>query len=345
MESAPVKPKRKILKTVIASILIVAAVLWVAGAIVTELSVNRDLPNNTPESKNPSAIVQEVGYDLSHPLGFINNIQNNPIEPDVTVPSTYTENVNQANQAALNQLVDKKYSYTDYPPPDTSFTISETMFQAANNGTTVSDSQLSSLLGNAVKPFDENTLTADVSLLFPIGNPGNQIITVDKVANTDRGVNINGKIGPGVSVDWETILTVPNKGSELVMPLDAKVYRIAPSGVDLIDTALICFAGSDGTNYELLISEEGDIGYLPFSLDSILPALADAPEIGDNGTYIPFSSDAGIEGKVLPAGTPILKIINNNTKIAFYLRCDIKNEFPFPDFNFISSQGKLVYTP
>jgi len=33
MESAPVKPKRKILKTVIASILIGAAALWVAGAI------------------------------------------------------------------------------------------------------------------------------------------------------------------------------------------------------------------------------------------------------------------------------------------------------------------------
>jgi hypothetical protein len=339
MESAPVKPKRKILKTVIAGILIGTAVLWVAGAIVTELSVNRDF-SNTPESKDHTAILQEVGYDLSHPLGFIKNLQNNPIEPDIIVSSTYTENVNQANQAALNQLVDKKYSYTDYPPPDTSFTISETMFQAANNGTTVPDSQLSSLLGNAVKPFKESTLTADVSLLFPIKNPGDQIITVDKIANTLRGGNFDGVIGPEVAINWETILTVPNKGSEIIMPLDAKVYRIAPSGVDLIDTALICFAGSDGTNYELLISEEGDVGYLPFSLDSILPALADVPEI-DYPTYTDFSDDAG--GKTLSAGTPILKTINNNAKINFWLRCEKK--VAQPDFNFISSEGKLIYSP
>jgi len=340
MESTPIKPKRKILQTSVAIIIIVGLVLWVAGATVTELSVNRDIPNTTPESKDHSAIVQEVGYDLSHPLGFINNIQNNPIDPDVTIPSTYTENIDQAAQVALNQITNKKYSYTDYPPPDTSFTISETMFQAKSNGTSVPDSQLSSLLGSAVKPFEESTLTADVSLLFPIKNPGNQIITVDKIANTIRGGNFDGVIGPEVAIDWETILIVPNKGSELVMPLDAKVYRIAPSGVDLIDTALICFAGSDGTNYELLISEEGDIGYLPFSLDSILSGLADAPEI-DYSTYMYFSDDA--EGKTVSAGTPILKTINNNAKINFSLRCEKK--VAWPDFNFISSEGKLIYIP
>jgi archaellum component FlaF (FlaF/FlaG flagellin family) len=339
MESATVKPKRKILQTIIASIFIIAIVLWVAGAIVTELSVNRDLPNNTPESKNPSAIVQEVGYDLLHPLGFIKNIQNNPIEPDVSVPSTYTENVNQANQAALNQLVDKKYSATDNLPPDASFTISETLFQATNNGTTVSDSQLSSLLDSAVKPFDKSTLTADVSLLFPIGNPGDQIITVDKVANPLGGYNIDGVIGPGEFASWETVMTIPNKGTELVMPLNAKVYRIAPPRTNnknyYTDATLVSFNGSDGINYELTISEK--------RVNSVFPALANAPEIGNNGAYVPFSSDVGIEGETQPAGTPIIKTINNNSTISFTLRCD--KVLAHPDFKFISSEGKLIYIP
>jgi len=259
--------------------------------------------------------------------------------PGVEVPSTYTETINQATQAALDQITNKKYSATDYPPPNTSFTISEAMFQATNNGTTVSDSQLSSLLDSAVKPFDESTLTADVSLLFFVGNPGDQIITVDKVANTNRGVNINGKIGPGESVNWETTLTIPNKGTELIMPLNAKVYRIAPPQTDnknyYTDTTVICFTGSDGINYELTASEKG--------VNSALPSLTDAPEIGNNGAYIPFSSDVGIEGETLPAGTPIIKTINNNAKISFTLRCD--KVLAHPDFNFISSAGKLVYIP
>jgi hypothetical protein len=89
-----------------------------------------------------------------------------------------------------------------------------------------------------------------------------------------------------------------------------------------------------------LISEEGDIGYLPFSLDSILSGLADAPEI-DYSTYMYFSDDA--EGKTVSAGTPFLKTINNNAKINFSLRCEKK--VAWPDFNFISSEGKLIYIP
>jgi hypothetical protein len=224
IEKSPKKKMPKVVRNIILGTLATAAALESAGAVATELTNSKN-----PKYTEQPGIVQEAGYDLSHPLGFIENLnlQNNPIEPNVIVPSTYTEIVDQAAQAALDQITNKEYSATDYPPPNTSFTISETMFQAASNGTIVPDSQLSSLLDSAVKPFDKSTLTANVSLLFPIGNPGDQIITVDKVANTDRGININGKIGPGVSVDWDTVLTIPNKGTELVMPLNAKVYRIA----------------------------------------------------------------------------------------------------------------------
>jgi len=334
MESKQQKPKRNNRQTIIINVVIGIVVLWVAGAIATGATNSKN--TKYVEQSGP---VQEAGHDLSHPLGFITNLENNPIEPDVVVPSTYKESVNQTAQVTLDQLTGKQYSYTDYPPPDTSFTISEALFQAANNGTTVSDSQLSSLLNSAVKSFDESTLTADVSLLFFIKNPGNQKITVDKVANTFGGGNLNGKIGVGEYINWDTLLTVPDKDSELIMPLNAKVYRIAPPKTDnknyYTDTTLICFTGPDGTNYELTVSEKG--------VNSVLPALANAPEIGNNGTYIPFSSDAGIEGEILPAGTPIIKTINNNAKISFSLDSD--KEILRSDFNFISYSGKLVYIP
>jgi len=334
IEKLPKKKMPKVVRNIILGTLATAAALESAGAVVTGLTNGK----NAKYVEQPG-IVQDVGYDLLHPLGFIENLQNNPIEPDVIVPSTYNEIVDQSAQAALDQITEKKYSATDNLPPDASFTISETLFQATNNGTTVPDGQLSTLLDNAVKPFDKSTLTADVSFLFPIGNPGDQVITVDKVANALGGYNIDGVIGPGEFASWETVMTIPNKSTELVMPLNAKVYRIALPQTDnkdyYTDTTLICFTGPDGINYELTVSEKG--------VNSALPSLTDAPEIGNNGAYVPFSSDVGIEGETLPAGTPIIKTINNNAKISFTLRCD--KVLAHPDFNFISSAGKLIYIP
>jgi hypothetical protein len=357
MESKQQKPKRKILNTVIASILISTAVLWVAGAIGTEATDNTSFFNNAAYT-DQSGILQKTGYDLMHPLDFIKILQNNPIEPDVSVPSAYTEVI---DQAALDHATGKDGTPIDYSSHiDPIITASETMFQATSNGTTVSDSQLSSLLESAVKPFKESTFTADVSLLFPIKNPGSQIITVAKLAHTDKGWNIDGVIGPEVLIDWETRLTIPDKGSEIILPVNAKVYKITSKSSNgktyLIHEVLVRFTGSDGTNYELSIyKDENDWSNPSFPRDysvptddSMLPAgstltsVADAPEI-DYDTYVSFSSAAGIKGEFLPAGTPILKTVNNNTKIGFSLRCDKKGSLP--DFNFISSEGKLVYLP
>jgi galactitol-specific phosphotransferase system IIC component len=56
METAPVKPKRKIIQTVIVSILIVAAVLWIAGAIVIELTNNVPMSDETMKTDYNSAV-------------------------------------------------------------------------------------------------------------------------------------------------------------------------------------------------------------------------------------------------------------------------------------------------
>jgi hypothetical protein len=343
MESKQQKPNRRILRTIIISVVISIVMLWVAGAVATETTDGKSFLNN-PTYTPQSGIVQKMGYDLSHPLGFLSNLEND--HKKVTVPSTFTEIISQTAQAALDHATGKDGSTIDYASTDQPvITVSETMFQATANGTTISDSQLSFLLENAIKPFNESTLTADVSLLFPIKNPGDQIITIDKIANTEKGGNIDGVIGPSVSIDWETRLTIPDKGSEIIVPINATVCRTtsktAVSKFSPIDTVSICFEGADGTNYELSIYEEDYNGdYLPFPSGSILPVLAVAPVL-DGDTYNPF--DSNIQKKVLPEGTPILKTVNNNIKIGFSLRCDKK--VAWPDFNFLSSAGKLIYLP
>jgi hypothetical protein len=333
------KPKRKILQTVVTCIFIGIVVLWIAGAIATESTDGPSFLNN-PAYTDENGPLNKLGYDLSHPLDFIKNLQNNPVEPDIIVPSTYTEIIDQT-------ALDHATGDDGQPIFPSTITAAETVFQATSNGIIFSISDLSSLLVSAVKPFDESTFTSDVSLLFPIKNPGDQKITVDETAHCCGGL-IDNMTEYGLIIDWEKILTIPDQGSEIIMPVNAEVYRIIPSkppnGSETysIDTALICFTGPDGTNYELLICEEVNNGSkLAFSSDSILPTLADEPEIGDD--YTPFSSTTELEGKILPAGTPILKTINNNTEIGFYLRCNKKNEQP--DFNFISSQGKVIYLP
>lgn len=345
-------PRRNIKKIVQKAALYTAGFIIAAdaaGAVATELTDGKSFLND-PSYTNQSGIVQKVGYDLSHPLGFIKNLEKDNQKVIVTVPSTYIETTDPAAQAALNHATGKDGSSIDYSSSvDPIITTSETLFQATSNGTTVSDSQLSSFLESAVKPFDESTLTANVSLLFPIKNPGNQIITIDKIANTFKGWNMNGVSGPEVAINWETELTIPDKGSEIIVPIDAEVYKMtSPEGSSAISTILIYFSGPDGTNYELSIYEGGydgtddNVTNPSFSSDSILPILTSAPEI-DYDTYVPFSSAAGIKGEALPAGTPILITFNNNTKIGFSLRCD--KHIPQPAFNFISSEGKLIYLP
>jgi hypothetical protein len=338
------KPKKsKTALKIIGWTLAGAAVLDGLGAIGTEITDGKPFVNS-PDYTPEYGMSQKAFDDIRNPLGFIKNLRNDPVEPDVVIPSTYTEII---DQAALDHATGKDGTPIDYSSTiNPTITASETMFQAKSNGIIVSDSQLASLLESAIKPFDESTHTADVSLLFPVKNPGNQIITVDKIAHCIKGSNIDGAIGDGVFINWETVLTVPNKGTEIIMPVpvDAEVYRIAPTNIDgktyPINTALICFTGPDGANYELLICGKGtNEKDLPFSIDSLFPSLADAPEI-DYDTHIPFRRAAETKGKILPTGITILKTINNNAKIGFYLRCDKK--IARPDINFISFEENLV---
>ena len=338
MESKLQKPKRKTLQTIIVSVVIGIVVLWVAGAVATELTDGKSFLNN-PVYTPQSGIVQKTGYDLSHPLGFISNMEHG--NKKVVVPSTYNEVI---DTTAINNATAKGDIPFDQLPSIAEITASSNIFNATINGTIVSDEELSNLLDNAIKPVDVQNQTIDVSLLFPVINPGNQNITVENIASCLKGGDESGE---GIFTDWEKSIIIPDKNSEIIVPVDnAEVFRIAPfeeNGKSYFNAVVIRFTGPDKSIYELYVEDTNSNGR---SLVSPLPYLQNAPEVGKNGAYTPYS--ANIQGEKLAAGTAIFKTSNSDTNLLFTLYCNNKaldQMTPMKYFSFLSPQQKIVYIP
>lgn len=262
--------------------------------------------------------------------GIHQNVENNlPVYP------TFVEVI---DQAALDHALGKDGTPLDQLPSSQIITAAKTIFRPDTNGITVSQEELSTLLQDAVRPPNEKTKTADISLLFPIKGPVNQNILVENIAYCST----SGRIG------WERTFTIPTKGSEIIVPVDgAEVFRATPRIVDgksYFTGILIRFTGPDNTEYELVVRPTGGVQSLSF--DSILPALQDAPEIGVNGLFSPFDPKfQDIKGKSLSAGTSVLKTINNNAGLSFSLRVN-KNGTLFPtssSFDFLQQQQKNIF--
>ena len=335
MEPKQQKPKRNNRQTIIINVVIGIVVLWVAGAVATELTDGKSFLNN-PAYTPQSGIVQKAGYDLSHPLGFISNMEHG--NKKVIVPSTYIEII---DTTAINNATAKGDIPFDQLPTVTEVTASSNIFNATINGATVSDGELSNLLDNAIKPVDVQNQTIDVSLLFPVINPGNQNITVENIASCTKGV---GPDGPNISINWGKYITIPDKYTEIGVPMtNAEVFRVAPlqeNGKSYFNGVIVRFAGPDNAIYELYIFDTK--GYATLSA---LPSLENAPEVGEDNDYVPYNA-ASIQGEKLAVKTPIFKTNDKNTKLCFMLHCD-KTLYtnPLSMFSFISSQDKIIYSP
>jgi hypothetical protein len=70
MEPTPVKPKRKILQTIIINVVIGIVILWIAGAVATELTDGKSFLDD-PSYTTVGAPYQKLWYDLLHPLNWL----------------------------------------------------------------------------------------------------------------------------------------------------------------------------------------------------------------------------------------------------------------------------------
>lgn len=325
--------------------------LTAAGITVQDMIQYHEVP------PTPQGWVQTGKSDINAIIGIFGftAVEVPPIVVQEQVPPTFTKTT---DTKALDHATGADGTPLDQLPVTTRVTASETLFQATANGIPVSPDQLSSLLKDAVKPYNNESGGADVKMLFLVKNPGEQKITIKDIAIAAKGYNAldaQGNLKQNISIAWEKEITIPNKDSILIMPLDgtlnnAEIFRVAPyknlnNGQSYMNKVVIRFRGPDQKKYYLFIDNIGFVQTI--SSDSILPALADAPEIGKNGTvYLP-DLNANVHGKPLPAGTEILKTLHNNGKLSLGLVVDnmAQGGDGHADFDFLASlQEKLLYS-
>lgn len=189
--------------------------------------------------------------------------------------------------------------------------------------------------------------------MFPIKNPGQQIIPVETIVSGVKnwGVDIfpSGEaksIATHFSVIWRKILTIADKGSEIVVPIEgiggAELFRerlwIDPKDFSksYFITAVIRFKGVDESLYQMDISADEDRRDFN-SPDSLFQILKDAPEL-------PFGPNYDTKGTPISLGTPILKTAIDNAPITFKVRLVKEGTTP-GNFNFVNLQDKPYYLP
>jgi hypothetical protein len=250
-----------------------------------------------------------------------------------SVSPVFTENI---DMAAVNHANGNDGTPLDQLPATFEFSVAKSIFQATTNGIPVSQDQLPDILKDS--PGNE--------ILFPIKNPGDQKISVETIVGGAKGGG--GPIIPAGETEfstlWRKILTIPNKGSEIIVPVEgAQVFREKPyqdrndPSKSYFLTAVIRFNNSDGIPYEIKITAN-DIRDFN-SPDSLAQVLKDAPELPDGPDYFKMEG-----GKPLPAGTHILTTAIDNAKVTVTVSKMTEGIGP-DNFTFISFQGKPYYLP
>ena len=314
----------------------------------------------------PEVTLPSVGRDIASVPGFYWNFGKGIIEDirgqfnkETLVPSTFTEKI---DTKTLDHVTGKDGTSLDQLPGSFRITVSEAIFQATSNGTPVSQDQLSSILKDSIKPFDKETKTADVAILFPVENPADQKFTIQTIASGAKSWTVpkdeSTPVLEGFSTSWSKTITIPKAGSYIIIPVDgAKVFRTElkeRTAGDLLGTkeyfitVVSLFKGPDGTLYGLTMDDEED--GRGFSPDSILPALQDAPQVRDDSRFYTTGdpNDIDFNGKPLLPGTRVIRTAKDNARITLTLVTFARTQngsLAKSNFTFVNHNGKALNLP
>jgi len=315
MESASVKPKRKILQAAIASIIIVGVALWVTGAIATELTDNKSFLYD-PSYTRPTARVEKVEYDLLHPLDWIKNLN-----PDV--PLTFDNNAD------------------------------ITIVKAGVNAVPITESDMNSV-DNVISPSNRQGYFG-IDLVFPaLLQTGDQVKVERKplVFNSvqfPEAVTLNSRYDLTIERAGTQLTSgIIDKDAKTI-----EIFKdpyVIKAGVPYFHGITIRVTRNDGTIYEIGYSSPEDIREL-----KALPILDDAPileweEVQVENYTIARIKNADQPGKLVDATTPLLETTAKNTIVQYIIS---GNNFTtrqetliFDNSIFLTdANGKLEYLP
>lgn len=191
-----------------------------------------------------------------------------------------------------------------YAPPSFDNKADEQVIKAGTNTTFVSTNQLPDLAMGSIKPAIKGQFP-DVSVILPVELSDGQDISV----STFKGPGANWITKEGDSaLALGKIINIPTKGTKIIIPVEgAEVFKFhdvaEKDGTPDFNGFVLRFSGPDQVQYEMIY------GTLNTRDTVSLPALDDAPFIGDEDGYFSYFEGttllSQVKGLPIPEGTSV----------------------------------------